>query len=831
MNFLDDDSSTYCSTRTPRSLLTSQSPERQAGIHGEQVEPRQAPEHIWQREFPSSKSSYPSTKLSVMEAVNGNDREFHREEKLNGGVNGISSNIGKVVVATETADSSPIIQKDSVVSVEDQLKSPVNGNKDGDVENVPSPTHDDGSETSSIEFVVDETASRLSGSPSPSSIQFVRDPSVVTQRETSVSTKRNSVVMPPPPPPPSSERIGDTNTVNIPVAKEVINDNEKENMIEKYENIEFRKVDSKRSEEKLRASSLDKNSKTFSQEDRLDSKQKRQLSSREGQFTEGSIHTEKEIPYEKKMGKKKKSSGDFENRGFSRQPESAKRRSSQNSSRDSSITREPRKYTKGKHNMTFERIESLGRDTSSHNSTLCHGTNRHKIMVSSHGVPSSPRRGKNAVVSRVHDHSRNNNNNNHHNNNVSKDNGTPIRYQRQTPLPENVTIVSPALERLRRYKYLDTPLRVRQERKQELLSILEDEMEAVREEVRECDRAMEHAMLRNPYERLYHMNNRRDRDERRTRLLHYMKLKEAREDLLAEDEETLTQRRAKRREMARRRNELYERLYQSSPSRENNSRNTSRHSARSVSPSYVVDDSFFLRLYDEALESIEEKRERIRQAELHRQQKEAEEMLHARILSHLELHTSPRRARTPHQMELQAASMKRKLLEDPERLRKFLHTNKLKKEEEELLAWRLSRQGLVDPEKLEAKRQEIEMEECTFHPKTNTSYQIQALSANSEGYRKTTVAFKNRIRKDEENSTSERSGQQRSYSRTQQRACEQLYAKAIKMREKQKLLVEEAQRAKKLACLKSKLKEDHHFRRRVELDPSLAERYMASLVV
>ncbi|KAH9582190.1 hypothetical protein LSM04_007216 [Trypanosoma melophagium] len=814
----DDDSSTYCSMRTPRSRLPSLSPERSTtGV--------QESQRILQYEFPPHKSSqHPSKEVFVRGTEYEKEGDSQKEEKHNE-LND-SWDTRKVLVATETLDSSPIFPDEAVFDAE-KLESAVNTKEHSEA--LHTPTHHD--ESSSIEFVVDDTASHTSRSLSPSSIHFIRDPSVRTLREASMNNRQNNNG-----PPHPSEAIEAGKVLEVPVVNEVTSDNENENMIRKNvtdDNIR-KTLEPKCNEEKMqKSSSLHKNSKAFSQEDLSDNRHQREHSSRrsshDGSCSGRNKCMQKEIKHEKKICSKKYSA-DFEIPGFSRHAESSKR-SSRNSSRENSVSRERRRqhHVTGRNDMTFEGIESRGGDTAIRFSSFSHDADRYKGMRSSHGVQLSPRRGKSIVVPHFTNHNRSHNTNT--NTSMSRDSCTPIRHQRLTKLIDGVAIVSPALERLLQNKFLESPLRVRHERKQELLSLLEEEMNVVREKVKECDTAMEEAMLRNPYERLYHMNNRRDRDERRTRILHYMKLKEARERLLAEDDETIERRRAQRRESARRRKEVFDRLYYTTPTRENNSRDVSRRSVRSESPPYVVDDAFFLRLYDEALESIAEKRERMRQAELEREQREVEDMLHARILAHLELHTSPRCARTPQQMEQRASSIQRKLLQDPARLREFLHNRKLTKKEEEFLAWRLSRQGHVDVKKLAEKKEQMELEGCTFHPKTNNMYNAQSVSLRYPGYTRSTAASARRMRKDEEGENANGKGERRSYSRTQQRACEQLYAKAKSMRERQKALVEEAQRAKKIAFLRSKLKEDHHFRRRVELDPSLAERYMASLVV
>ncbi|RNC60093.1 hypothetical protein TcCL_ESM02182 [Trypanosoma cruzi] len=224
-----------------------------------------------------------------------------------------------------------------------------------------------------------------------------------------------------------------------------------------------------------------------------------------------------------------------------------------------------------------------------------------------------------------------------------------------------------------------------------------------------------------------------------------------------------------------------------------------------------------------------EKREKARRAELNREQKELEEALHARILARLELNTPPGRLLTPREREVEAENIKHKLIQDPNQLREYLKTSRLSKEEEDAMAWRLSRQGYNSAAKLAKQKEEKELRGCTFHPTTNKNFIIRGGWAAAR-YSKATVASLSRVKKDE-SKPSPANSPQRSGSRIQKVACEQLYMKALKQRERQKTLVEEADKQKRLSLLKAKLKEDHHFRRRVELDPSLAQRFMASLVV
>ncbi|ESL06789.1 hypothetical protein TRSC58_05532 [Trypanosoma rangeli SC58] len=441
--------------------------------------------------------------------------------------------------------------------------------------------------------------------------------------------------------------------------------------------------------------------------------------------------------------------------------------------------------------------------------TSDHSVGRERKGFERRGVPLSPYRGRASYSPR-------------------RAHGSASLPQTQTtPLRRGVAH-SPALERLRRYRSLEFSTPGRREEKEEIVAMLVDEMDMVRNEVKEFDMATEYAMLRNPFERLYHMSNRRDRDERRSRILHYMKLDEARRRLLAEDDEVERRRHEWRREHELQREELFHRLHFAACTRGESSQIDTLQSTR-IGNAAASNDALFERLYKEAVESMAAKQERARRAELEREQKELDETLHARILARLEMKACTQRLLTPRERETQAAAIQSKLLQNPDRLREYLRTNRLSKKKEELMACRLTRQGYKSAAKLAQEREKKELDGCTFQPRTNNKFNTRCCSA-AGSHRRATLASSSRGKKGDANPAST-AFSQRSSSRSQKLVCEDLYRKAVKQRERQRVLVEEADKQKRLSLLKAKLKEDHHFRRRVELDPSLAQRFMASLAV
>ncbi|EAN94315.1 hypothetical protein C3747_40g171 [Trypanosoma cruzi] len=635
--------------------------------------------------------------------------------------------------------------------------------------------NDDG--TSSIEFAIDDESFRESKSPILSGFQFVQNPSV-TFREASA-------------PPQCSGGDGDAKRTAEPSNKHGTN------LANVYENNKYTQrrgtETKKKAKEMLKISPWHLEEKTMNTSSHTGQTSVESGSLRHSGETEGDIQGANRLRRKEKVEPRSQWSG----RG-SCASKKGERRSSHGEKSNSSLPAVP---TRSASDDNRPRRRQVSNGTSSVRSHSSDFTPKRSLRA-------SPRRGRAFLY--------------------------PCRVQESASMPRThsaplraVVANSPALDRLRRRRTLESSQRGRIKEKEDILAMLDDEMENICNQVREYDMITEYEMLRSPFERLYHMNNRRDRDERRCRIYHYMKLEEAKKRLMAETEESAARRRERLLKREQRREEFFDRLYCTTPNRVNNSQLNSFQTTRSGAS--AVNNALFQRLYNEGVQSMAEKREKARRAELNREQKELEEALHARILARLELNTPPGRLLTPREREVEAENIKHKLIQDPNQLREYLKTSRLSKEEEDAMAWRLSRQGYNSAAKLAKQKEEKELRGCTFHPTTNKNFIIRGGWAAAR-YSKATVASLSRVKKDE-SKPSPANSPQRSGSRIQKVACEQLYMKALKQRERQKTLVEEADKQKRLSLLKAKLKEDHHFRRRVELDPSLAQRFMASLVV
>ncbi|RHW69818.1 hypothetical protein DPX39_100064500 [Trypanosoma brucei equiperdum] len=386
---------------------------------------------------------------------------------------------------------------------------------------------------------------------------------------------------------------------------------------------------------------------------------------------------------------------------------------------------------------------------------------------------------------------------------------------------------SPALEMFKVHRSSCSPMRVRQKKRQELLAKIEKELTALRDEMQSLDMELEQAMLSDPHVRLYHMNNRRDRDERRSRLLLYLNLENARNQLLSEDDETEERRLRRRREVERKRSELFERLHQQSSARRHSSQGSTPRRRRTPSSSF--DDGLHERLYSDAAKFREWHEERRQRARQEREQMELEELLFTRVLRKVGLDSSERML-TPQEEEECAAVLCTKLLDDPEKLQEYIRPKRLNREQEELLNARLARRSEINLNAIRNQMEVAQMAECTFRPRTNSpqsrNRQEAILSIN-----KPTAASIRRRKANVESGSSTRPPSRRGHSIPRNRTCEKLYNSAKKSEDRLSALKVSSESMKKLQLLKSKLKEDHHFRRRAELDPSLAQRYMDSLVV
>lgn len=398
----------------------------------------------------------------------------------------------------------------------------------------------------------------------------------------------------------------------------------------------------------------------------------------------------------------------------------------------------------------------------------------------------------------------------------------------------------------------------------ELLGEVEWKLDALEKQIADEDAELERAMMRSPFERLYHLNNRRDRDERRNKVFQLSLLERIRDRIvsgsLKEDIARKEERLRKQEEMLTSPNGVFVRLYQkSSPHRSSHvaaaaaaegsdcksagegnrdgraSVNTTGVSSQraSTARSRMKAESQELcnRLYETAAIVKEKKEEMRKQSVEKRQQQEAEELLIARLAGQIQLErsrtrgSSKRRPKTPAQLEDEARAELEKLREqDPEGYeKKVLRGRVLSPAERDLQAERLWKHGYISKANLEAQKEVLELKKCTFQPTINEF----SGSAGVTGRDHTRGNGGGGTDDDKRLSASTDSAQRH---RKGDRFKE-LYRKGMQAKVRGETLRDERDRQTRLSILRSRMVSDHHFRRRVELDPSLAERFMKSLVV
>ncbi|GET93215.1 hypothetical protein, conserved [Leishmania tarentolae] len=403
----------------------------------------------------------------------------------------------------------------------------------------------------------------------------------------------------------------------------------------------------------------------------------------------------------------------------------------------------------------------------------------------------------------------------------------------------------------------------------ELLDEVEWKRCALEKQIADQDARRERAMMRSPFERLYHLNNRRDRDERRNKVLQLNLLDRIHERIISgalkEDIARKEERLRKQEEMLTSPDGVFARLYQNtSPHRSSNvstsaaersncksageghrsrpstvnSTDVSSQGASTARSRMSKAESYELcnRLYETAA-IVKDKKEKMRKKYVEeRQRQQAEELLIARLAGQIQLErsrtraSSKRRPKTPAQLEDEARAELDKLREeDPQGYeKKVLRGRVLSPAERDLQAARLWKHGYISREKLEAQKKVLELKKCTFHPVINEF----PVSAGAVGYAYT------RDKGSSPNSEGSRSngrGLSASTDRVQRHRrmdrFEQLYRKGMQAKARGETLRDERDRETRLRILRGRMASDHHFRRRVELDPSLAERFMKSLVV
>lgn len=199
------------------------------------------------------------------------------------------------------------------------------------------------------------------------------------------------------------------------------------------------------------------------------------------------------------------------------------------------------------------------------------------------------------------------------------------------------------------------------------------------------------------------------------------------------------------------------------------------------------------RLYAKGIASIKRKQKQTSVEHVQRERKDLTEYALGRITARLhadDYYESVGKKKCKNAQDAKKKALEEQInqvenLTDAE-LKKLLRTNTLTREEEEKKFSILYKRGYIPKNVLEERKKEIETAHCTFHPKINA------------------------------------------YPSTQER---NLLEESRLFQERKKNKEMDLIRNRKSEILKAKMEADHHFRRRVELDPSIGERFMNHLVV
>jgi hypothetical protein len=405
---------------------------------------------------------------------------------------------------------------------------------------------------------------------------------------------------------------------------------------------------------------------------------------------------------------------------------------------------------------------------------------------------------------------------------------------------------------------------------EEILEVVEWKLDVLGQQIAEEDQDREQAMLRSPFERLYHLNNRRDRDERRKKVFQFNRLERIRDRIvsgsLEEDIARREERLRKQEEMLTSPNGVFLRLYQNTSGRRSkaigqsigeggendchgstplqcssataspNMTSVSRVSSRPSSATRRTlsrEERLAMcdRLYGGALASKDQKESRMKEEAEERRQHEVEELLIARLVAQLQLRHSqvaPRDKKPP----LTLAELEREAHRELEKMRqedpkgyevKLLRGRVLSAKEIGLASKRLWKQGYISKETLATRKAHDELRGCTFRPEVNEYVAFGRAKAQQQG------GGKQRNDNEQSEGSSDEAASHRRRNETDR--CKELYRKGMKAKVREAELRDEHDREARLKILRGRMASDHHFRRRVELDPSLAERFMKSLVV
>ena len=224
-------------------------------------------------------------------------------------------------------------------------------------------------------------------------------------------------------------------------------------------------------------------------------------------------------------------------------------------------------------------------------------------------------------------------------------------------------------------------------------------------------------------------------------------------------------------------------------------------------PQTAGDDEIFSRLYKMGVSEMQRKQKLADEAEARRLKQEQAEIERGKLLARALRQKGGHEQMTREEYEAflisqaeQAQSTEPKLSEDQ---LNAVYTRLMKQGKKKV------NQALVD---------KVELKECTFHPVVNPSP--------TRGRSATTLVTTTSCTTDDSGAFPS-SHRQRSPSCD--KACLKLYQNAEKVRSGRHELHDKVDRERRLKLLKARMSSDHHFLRRVQLDPSVAEAFMAAL--
>ncbi|CCW67008.1 unnamed protein product [Phytomonas sp. Hart1] len=419
-----------------------------------------------------------------------------------------------------------------------------------------------------------------------------------------------------------------------------------------------------------------------------------------------------------------------------------------------------------------------------------------------------------------------------------------------------------------------------------LLDEVQHRLEVLADEIATRDDLIEQDMRASPWQRLYHHSNRRDGEERRALEAQQDKLenicRQIENGTINAGIRAREERRRRQEELLRDPNGVYLRLYnarqstrasEGSPNTSQASyQNSTSGSARSGRPKRPGEASvlrgrsngsarasasvsarsgnkgsaglqrteaqraaFFSNMYTRAMDEVRRKEKKAQAARQDRAQHDLEEFAISRLAARVELDHLRRHFRNTDPLAVAQRKWKTQASKDDSAVQAFIKEimkgPKLSSSEQKNMVGRLNIHGYVKPETLKKKREEQEIKGCTFHP-CIINYPGLNRSARGNSASSKTGKLKTRDNSLNKNDSSEgKPPGQRNDRKAAEKRCNNLYKNALQGRKKEEERRKEYEQVRRLDILKSRLSTDHHFRRRVELNPSLAEHFMNSLSV